>query len=164
MEGYNLRLTDLFHTMTIWVDADACPTLIRDILYKAARRTGVPLTLIANQYIRTPKALNITSVQVSQGFDVADNEIVKRAQLDDLVITSDIPLAAEVMEKGAHALTPRGELYEMDTIRQKLNLRDFMDSMRSTGVQVGGGPPPMNAADRQQFANHLDRYLTKHAR
>jgi len=149
--------------MTIWVDADACPTLIRDILCKAARRTGVSLTLVANQYIRTPKAANITSVQVPQGFDVADNEIVKRTQIDDLVITSDIPLAAEVMEKGAHALTPRGELYVLDTIRQKLNMRDFMDSMRSSGVQLGGGAPPMNAGDRQQFANQLDRYLTKYA-
>ncbi len=148
--------------MAIWVDADACPILIRTILFKAARRTGVQLTLIANQFIKTPTAANITALQVPQGFDVADNEIVKRVEPDDLVITSDIPLAAEIMDKGAHALTPRGELYELDTIRQKLNMRDFMDSIRSSGVHVGGGPPPMRAADRQQFANHLDRYLAKH--
>lgn len=148
--------------MTIWVDADACPNLIREILFKAARRTGVPLILVANQYIKTPRDNNITSIQVPQGFDVADNEIVQRAQKDDLVITGDIPLAAEVMEKGSHALNPRGEMYDPETIRQKLNMRDFMDSMRSSGVQTGG-PPPMGAADRQQFANHLDRYLTKHS-
>ncbi len=148
--------------MTIWVDADACPNLIREILFKAARRTGVSLTLVANQHIATPRNANITAIQVPQGFDVADNEIVKRVNTDDLVVTGDIPLAAEVMEKGAHALNPRGEMYDPDTIRQKLNMRDFMDSMRSSGVQTGG-PPPMNAGDRQQFANHLDRYLTKYA-
>jgi len=147
--------------VTIWVDADACPNLIREILYKAARRTGASLTLVANQYISTPRDKNITAIQVPQGFDVADNEIVRRVETDDLVITGDIPLAAEVMEKGAHALNPRGERYEPDTIRQKLNMRDFMESMRSSGVQTGG-PPPMNAGDRQQFANHLDRYLTKY--
>lgn len=149
--------------MTIWVDADACPNLIRDILFKAARRTGVPLTLVANQFVQTPRDQHITAIQVPQGFDVADDEIVKRVLKDDLVVTGDIPLAAEAMEKGAHALNPRGEMYEADTIRQKLNMRDFMDSMRSSGVQTGG-PPPMNAGDRQQFANHLDRYLTKYSK
>jgi len=147
--------------VSIWVDADAVPNLIKDILFKAARRTGVTLTLVANQYISTPRDNNITAIQVPQGFDVADNEIVRLAQKNDLVITGDIPLAAEVMEKGAHALNPRGEPYDPDTIRQKLNMRDFMESMRSSGVQTGG-PPPMSAADRQQFANHLDRYLTKY--
>jgi len=148
--------------MTIWVDADAVPNLIRDMLYKAARRTGTELTLVANQYIQTPRDAYITSIQVPQGFDVADNEIVQRVKTNDLVITGDIPLASEVMQKGAHALNPRGEMYDPDTIGQKLNLRDFMDSMRSSGVQTGG-PPPMNAGDRQQFANHLDRYLTKYS-
>lgn len=147
--------------MAIWVDADALPNLIREILFKAARRTGVTLTLVANQHIQTPRDHNISAIQVPQGFDVADNEIVKHANKDDLVITGDIPLAAEVMEKGAHALNPRGEMYDPDTIRQKLGMRDFMDSMRSSGVQTGG-PPPMNAGDRQQFANHLDRYLSRH--
>ena len=151
------------NTVTIWVDADAVPNLIRDILYKASRRTGTQLTLVANQFIQTPRDKNINSVQVPQGFDVADNEIVLRVKKDDLVITGDIPLAAEVLEKGAHALNPRGEMYDPDTIGQKLNMRDFMDSMRSSGVQTGG-PPPMNAGDRQQFANHLDRYLTKYAK
>jgi uncharacterized protein len=149
--------------VTIWVDADACPNLIREILFKAARRTGVALTLVANQYVQTPRDKNINAIQVPQGFDVADNEIVKRVNANDLVITGDIPLAAEVMEKGAQALNPRGEMYQPDTIRQKLNMRDFMDSMRSSGVQTGG-PPPMNAGDRQHFANHLDKYLAKWAK
>lgn len=149
--------------ITIWVDADACPNLIREILFKAARRTGVALTLVANQYVQTPRDKNINAIQVPQGFDVADNEIVKRVCANDLVITGDIPLAAEVMEKGAQALNPRGEMYQSDTIRQKLNMRDFMESMRSSGVQTGG-PPPMNAGDRQNFANHLDRYLAKWAK
>lgn len=147
--------------VAIWVDADALPGVIRDILFKAARRTGATLTLVANQPISTPRDQNITSIQVPQGFDVADNEIVRLTNKDDLVITGDIPLAAEVMEKGAHALNPRGEMYDPDTIRQKLNLRDFMDTIRSSGVQTGG-PPPMNASDRQQFANHLDRYLARY--
>ena len=150
------------YSVAIWVDADAVPNIIRDILYKAARRTGAKLTLVANQYVQTPRDANITAIQVSQGFDVADNEIVQRVETDDLVITGDIPLASEVMDKGAHALNPRGEMYDPDTIRQKLNMRDFMDSMRSSGVQTGG-PPPMNASDKQQFANHLDRYLAKYS-
>ncbi len=147
--------------MNLWVDADACPVAIRVILFKAARRTGVPLTLVANQYIKTPSTKNIRAVQVPQGFDVADNHITQHVLPGDLVITGDIPLAAEVMEKGAHALNPRGELYSEDTIRQKLNMRDFMESMRSSGVQTGG-PPPMNQRDRMNFANHLDRFLAKH--
>jgi len=149
-------------SVTIWVDADACPNLIRDILYKAARRTGVKLTLVANQPIQTPRDSNITAIQVPPGFDAADNEIVRLVEADDLVITGDIPLAAEAMEKGAQALNPRGEMYLADTIGQKLNMRDFMESMRSSGVPTAG-PPPMNSRDKQQFANHLDRYLTKHA-
>ncbi len=150
--------------MTIWVDADACPVAIRDILVKAALRTKVQLTFVANQPVKTPRVTHIRSIQVSQGFDVADNCIVQKVDADDLVITGDIPLAAEVMEKSAHALNPRGEMYTTDTIGQKLNMRDFMDVMRGSGVQTGGGPPPMSAKDRQNFANHLDRYLSKHHR
>ena len=146
--------------MTIWVDADACPNAIRDILYKAARRTGVNLTLVANRGINTPRSPNIRAIQVAAGFDVADNFIVQQVEKGDLVISADIPLVAEVMEKGAQAINPRGEQYSHDTIGQKLNMRDFMDSMRSSGIQTGG-PPPMTAKDRMQFANHLDKYLAK---
>ncbi len=149
---------------TLWVDADACPLATRGILNKAARRTGVSLVYIANHAIPVPADANITSVQVSSGFDVADDEIVRRAQANDLVITADIPLAAEVMAKGAHALSARGEAYDPETIGQRLNLRDFMDTMRSSNVKgqagpVGGGPPPMGAREKQAFANHLDRWL-----
>lgn len=146
--------------MTVWVDADACPVVIRDMLFRAAERTGVVLTLIANQALRVPTASNITSVQVSSGFDVADNEIVRRAETGDLVITSDIPLAAEVIEKGALALTPRGELFNKDNIRAKLNMRDFMDTLRSSGVHSGGAAP-FSQQDKQAFANQLDRYLRR---
>ncbi len=146
--------------MTIWVDADACPVVVRDILFKAAERTGVALTLIANQRLRVPPAANISSVQVSSGFDVADNEIVRRAEAGDLVITSDIPLAAEVIEKGALALSPRGELFSADNIRAILNMRDFMDTMRSSGVHSAGSAP-FGQQDKQAFANQLDRYLSR---
>ncbi len=144
----------------IWVDADACPKVIRDILFRAAQRTGIELILVANQSIATPPNANIRSLQVPQGFDVADNEIVKRAQKGDLVITADIPLAAEVMEKGAEALNPRGERYTDNSIRQRLNIRDFMDTMRSSGVHTGG-PPPLGPREKQEFANHLDQYLAR---
>ena len=147
--------------MKIWIDADACPVVIRDILFRAAQRTGVQLTLVANQYLRVPPVANISMIQVAQGFDVADNEIVKRVGEGDLVITSDIPLAAEVIDKGAHALSPRGELYSTDNIRARLNMRDFMDTLRSSGVDTGG-PPTLNQADRQAFANHLDTFLTRY--
>ncbi len=144
--------------MNIWVDADACPAAIRDILYKAANRTQTPTTLVANQSLRVPPSRYLATLRVSSGFDVADNEIVRRASAGDLVITSDIPLAAEVMEKGACALSPRGELYQPDTIRQRLNMRDFMDTMRASGVNTGG-PPPMSQRERKAFADHLDRLL-----
>ncbi len=147
--------------MKIWVDADACPIVIKEILFKAAKRTGVHLTFVANQPIRVPALQNITSIQVPPGFDVADNEIVRRAGKDDLVITSDIPLAAEVMDKGAHALSPRGEAYSTETIKSRLSMRDFMETMRASGVH-SGGPPPLGQAERQAFANHLDRMLTRH--
>lgn len=146
--------------MHIWVDADACPVVVKDILFRAAERTGVPLTLVANQPLKIPAAAHITQLQVAAGFDVADNEIVKRAQQNDLVITADIPLAAEVIAKGAHALNPRGELYSPDTIRAKLNMRDFMDTLRSSGIHTGG-PPPLNQSDRKAFASQLDKLLAK---
>ena len=148
--------------MKIWVDADACPVVIKDILFRAAERTGVQMTLVANRPMHTPPANNITSLKVSSGFDVADNEIVKRVNQDDLVITSDIPLAADVIEKGAYALNPRGELYSADSIKSRLNMRDFMDSLRGSGIHTGG-PPPLSNSDRQSFANHLDRLLTQYA-
>ena len=147
--------------MHIWVDADACPVVIKDILFRASKRTGIPLTLVANRAIQIPKSEYIKMLRVSPGFDVADNEIVKRVNEFDLVITSDIPLAAEVIEKGAYALNPRGELYSIDTIKSRLNMRDFMDTMRSSGVHTGG-PPPLSQSDRQSFANHLDQILTRH--
>jgi uncharacterized protein YaiI (UPF0178 family) len=149
--------------MKIWVDADACPNVVKEILFKAAQRTGVEMTLVANQYIRVPAAKNITSMQVESGFDVADDEIVKRLNAGDLVITTDIPLAAEVIEKGGMALSSRGEMFDKENIRSRLNIRDFMDTMRSSGIQTGG-PPALNHADRQNFANHLDRLLAQYCK
>ena len=149
--------------MKIWVDADACPAVIRDILFRAAERTGVQLTLVANQPVRIPPSRCIRFIQVASGFDVADNEIVKRLDAGDLVITGDIPLAAEVIEKGALALNPRGELYSADNIRARLNMRDFMDTLRASGIDTGG-PPTLSQSDRKSFADHLDKLLTLHAR
>lgn len=146
--------------MRIYVDADACPVAIKEILFRAAERTGVRVTLIANQLMRAPSSPNVDLVQVGRGFDVADNEIAKRAGPGDLVITSDIPLAAEIIEKGAHALNPRGELYSPETIRARLNMRDFMDTLRASGIHTGG-PPVLSKGDRQDFANHLDRLLRR---
>jgi uncharacterized protein YaiI (UPF0178 family) len=148
--------------MRIWVDADACPVVIREILFKAARRTGVSLTLVANQPVRVPSSEQINMLQVAGGFDVADNEIVRRVTAGDLVITSDIPLAAEVIAKGACALSPRGELYTRDNIRARLNIRDFLDTLRSSGVHTGG-PPPLSQGDRKAFADHLDGLLSRQA-
>jgi uncharacterized protein len=145
----------------IWVDADACPRVIKDILYKAADRVGVALTLVANQPLDTPPSRNINTIQVPSGFDVADNYIVQKSEAGDLVITADIPLAAEVIEKDCLALNPRGELYTENNIRQRLNMRDFMDSLRSSGVEAGGGPAAFSKSDRQTFANQLDRLLAK---
>ncbi len=147
--------------MKIWVDADACPGVVKEILFRAADRTGVQLTLVANQALSTPSSPNINSVQVPRGFDVADDEIVKRLKAGDLVITSDIPLAAEVIEKGGHALSPRGEMHTTENIRARLNMRDFLDTMRSSGVEMGGGPATFSQRDKQTFANELDRFLTK---
>ncbi len=142
--------------MNIWVDADACPVAIKEILFKAAEREKTLVTLVANQFIKTPPSRFIKSVQVSSGFDVADNEIVRRMAAGDLVITSDIPLADEVITKGGHALSPRGELFTTENIKAKLNMRDFMDTLRGSGIQTGG-PPPLGPTEKQQFANHLDR-------
>ncbi|RXJ72095.1 DUF188 domain-containing protein [Veronia nyctiphanis] len=148
---------------TIWVDADACPAVVKEVLFRAAERTQTPLVLIANQPLRIPPSKFISRMQVASGFDVADNEIVRRAQVGDLVITADIPLASEVIDKGAHALNPRGEMYSKENIRQRLNMRDFMDTLRSSGIQTGG-PASLSQAERQLFANELDKYLQKLAR
>ena len=157
------HLTGEKYTMKIWVDADACPGVIKEILFKAAGRTRIQLTLVANRPLRIPSSPYIRFVQVASGFDVADNEIVKRLSVGDLVITSDIPLAAEVIEKGGYALSPRGELYSADNIRARLNIRDFMDTLRASGINTGG-PPTLSQSDRNSFANHLDKLLAKYAR
>lgn len=148
--------------MKIWVDADACPAVIKDILFRAAERTGLPLTLVANHPLRIPRSPGIKFVQVAAGSDVADNEIVKRLSVGDLVITADIPMAAVVIEKGGHALNPRGELYSTENIGGRLNMRDFMDTLRGDGIDTGG-PPPLSQRDRQSFANSLDKLLTRYA-
>ena len=149
--------------MKIWVDADACPVVIKEILFKAAHRTGVQLILVANQSINVPALSNIRMLRVSSGFDVADNEIVKRLEPKDLVITSDIPLADEVLQAEAVALSPRGELFTRENIKSRLNMRDFLESMRASGVQTGG-PASFSQSDRQAFANALDKYLTQNLR
>ena len=147
--------------MKIWVDADACPVVIKEILFKAAERTGVETTLVANQAIRVPPSRFIHSIQVASGFDVADNEIVARTEPGDLVITGDIPLAADVIEKGGLALSPRGEKFTTENIKARLNIRDFMDTLRGSGIDTGG-PPALSQNDRKLFADHLDRILAKH--
>ena len=149
--------------MKILVDADACPNPVKDIIFRAAERRQLETLLVANRFISAPPSRFIRAIQVEKGFDVADNEIVKRAESGDLVVTADIPLAAEVIEKGAAALNPRGEFYTVENIRQRLNIRDFMDTMRASGIQ-SGGPPPLTQQDRQAFANALDRYLTRSLR
>lgn len=149
--------------MKIWVDADACPVMIKEIIYRAANRAEITTILVANQGLSVPPSKFISTVQVSSGFDVADDEIVKRCDAGDLVITADIPLAAEVIDKGGQALNPRGELYTKANIRGKLNMRDFMDTMRSSGVQ-SGGPAPLGPRDKQAFGNSLDRIIAKSQR
>ncbi|MBV7300464.1 YaiI/YqxD family protein [Enterovibrio paralichthyis] len=145
---------------TIWVDADACPAVIKEVLYRAAERTQTDVVFVANQALRTPPSRFIKRLQVEKGFDVADNEIVKRVEKNDLVVTADIPLASEVIDKAAVALNPRGELYTPENIRQRLNMRDFMETMRSSGIQTGG-PAALNQQDRQKFANELDKFLQR---
>jgi len=142
----------------IWVDADACPGVIKDILFRAADRAGIQLILVANQALSLPGSRFIRSVRVSGGFDVADNYIVQQCEAGDLVITADIPLAAEIVEKDCLALNPRGEMYTAENVRQRLNMRDFMDTLRGSGLATGG-PPPISQRERQAFANQLDRFL-----
>ena len=142
----------------IWVDADACPRVIKDILFRAADRTAIQLILVANQAVSVPGSKFIRSVQVSGGFDVADDYIVQHCEAGDLVITADIPLAAEIVANEGLALNPRGEMYTVENVRQRLNMRDFMDTLRGSGLATGG-PPPISQRERQAFANQLDRYL-----
>lgn len=146
--------------MRIWVDADACPNVIKEILFRAAERMGVELTLVANSPLRIPRSVRIRTLQVEKGFDVADNRIVELIEKDDLVVTADIPLAAAVIAKNAHALNPRGELYTPDNIKERLAMRNLMDELRNAGV-VRGGPPVIGKQDRMAFANALDRLLVK---
>lgn len=146
--------------MHIWVDADACPNVIKDILFRVVARTGIELTLVANQPLAVPRIAGVRALQVPGGFDVADNEIVRLCAAGDLVITADIPLAAEVIAKGATALNPRGELYTRENVRARLNMRDFLDTMRASGVHAGG-PPALDQRDRQAFANALDRFIAR---
>lgn len=147
------------HPYQIWVDADACPVPVKEMLFRAAERTGIQLTLVANHVMRVPAPGNVKLMQVGAGFDLADNKIVELVSSGDLVITADIPLAAEVIEKGAQVLSPRGESYSIENIKARLTMRDFMDTLRASGVQ-SGGPAVFSAKDKQRFANHLDRYLT----
>ena len=149
--------------MHIWVDADACPAVIKDILYRAAERRELPLTLVANKPLNPPRSKFIRTIHVARGFDVADNEIGKRLAPGDLVITADIPLAAEVIERGGHALNPRGEFYTPDNIRERLALRNFLEEQRAGGVYAQGRAP-LDAADRKRFADQLDRFLARQAR
>ena len=144
--------------MHIWVDADACPKVIRDILFRAAERTQTPLTMVANHPLPLPGSNLIKQLQVPKGFDVADDEIVARIQPGEILVTADIPLAAEALAKDARVLSPRGERFDKGTIRAKLTMRDFMDTLRSSGVHTGG-PPTLSPADRQTFANRLDQLL-----
>ncbi|MBK6281173.1 MAG: YaiI/YqxD family protein [Gammaproteobacteria bacterium] len=146
--------------MQIWVDADACPNVIKEILFRVAERARIMVTLVANQPVPVPRMQYVRAVQVAQGFDIADNEIVRRCEPGDLVVTADIPLAAEVIAKGATALNPRGELYTKENVKARLNMRDFMDTMRSSGIHTGG-PPALNQRDRQAFANALDRFIAR---
>ena len=147
--------------MQIWVDADACPKVIKNILFRAAERVQVCLTLVANQPLQIPQSDHIKSIQVPGGFDIADEHIIQKVQKGDLVITADIPLANEIVEKGGYALNPRGEFYTKDNIRERLAIRDLMDELRSSGVDTGG-PASINQNDRQIFANQLDQFLMKH--
>jgi len=148
--------------MQILVDADACPKVIKEILFRVADRQRIQVTLVANKLLHCPPAQFIRALQVPAGFDVADNKIVQMVELGDLVITADIPLAAEVIEKGGHVLNPRGELYTIDTIQECLTMRNFMENLRSSGVETGG-PPSFSQGDRQAFANQLDKFLAKRA-
>ena len=147
--------------MKIWVDADACPNVIKEILFRAAERLQIPLILVANSFLRTPSSRYIRAIRVGAGFDVADKKIADDMEAGDLVITADIPLASEVIGQGGHALNPRGELYTKENIKERLSMRNFMDELRGAGMDTGG-PASLNQKDRQTFANSLDQFLTKH--
>ena len=147
--------------MQIWVDADACPKVIKEILFRAAERTRVPLILVANKRVRTPASPLIKTLQVASGFDAADDSIAQQMEPGDLVITADIPLAAAVIDKGGHALDPRGEFHTQDSIRERLAMRNLMEELRSAGMDTGG-PSSFTRSDRQAFANQLDRFLTRY--
>ena len=147
--------------MKIWIDGDACPNPIKDILFRAAERTGISLTLVANHVVKVPPSRHISFLRVATGFDVADNEIVKRLAPGDLVITGDIPLAAEIIEHGGRALNPRGELYTPDNIKARLTMRDLMESLRSSGID-SGGQAALNHGDRKAFADQLDKIITRY--
>lgn len=149
--------------MQIWIDADACPGVIKEILFRVAERLEIQVTLVANKLLRTPPSRFIKAVQVPSGFDVADREIVRLVEPGDLVVTADIPLAADVIAKGGAALNPRGELYSADNIQQHLQMRNFMDELRSSGVETGG-PAPFSASDRHAFASQLDRYVRQRSK
>lgn len=149
--------------MQIWVDADACPNVIKEILFRAAERLQIPLILVANKILQIPPSRYIRTMRVGAGFDVADNKIVREMESGDLVITADIPLAAEVIGLGGHALNPRGEFYSKENIEERLTMRNFMDELRETGVNTGG-PATLSRKDRQAFANGLDRFLARHCR
>lgn len=146
--------------MKIWVDADACPNVIKEILFRLAERAKVEVILVANHALTHPESNYIRSMQVMPGFDVADDEIVKRAEQGDIVITSDIPLADECISKECSVLSPRGECFTKDTIKAKLTMRDFLDTLRGSGEQ-SGGPPPLSQTDRREFANQIDRLIAK---
>ena len=149
--------------MHIWVDADACPLVIKEILYRAAERAQIQTTLVANKMLATPRSKFVRAIQVGQGFDVADAEIARRVEAGDLVVTADVPLAAQVIERGGHALNPRGEFYSPDNIRERLAMRDLLEKLRETGVQTGG-PEPLGQSDRKRFGDALDRFLARQAR
>lgn len=149
--------------MQIWVDADACPNVIKEILFRAAERVQIPLILVANKILQIPPSHYIRTMRVGAGFDVADNKIVREMESGDLVITADIPLAAAVIGRGGHALNPRGEFYSKENIEERLTMRNFMDELRETGVNTGG-PAILSQKDRQAFANGLDRFLARHCR
>ena len=149
--------------MQIWVDADACPNVIKEILFRAAERVQIPLILVANKILQIPPSHYIRTMRVGAGFDVADNKIVREMESGDLVIAADIPLAAAVIGRGGHALNPRGEFYSKENIEERLTMRNFMDELRETGVNTGG-PATLSQKDRQAFANGLDRFLARHCR
>lgn len=150
------------NAMKLWVDADACPVAIKEILYRAANRAAIPLTLVANRMLRVPPSPWISALQVPAGFDVADRRIAQAAEAGDIVVTADVPLAAQVVAKGARVIDPRGELLDENNIQQRLTLRNFMEGLRSSGVETGG-PSSFSAADKQAFANQLDRLLARRA-